>query len=521
MNPSPRLLLVLAGVSLAAPTFAQSAPTRGASAERDKKTPARPAAAPSAPAGAGQPAQGAAGSTAPGSAGQPAQGSAGHAASTPLRPAVSRVVDAIARALLPAGRAAVVVTAPLVSDAAAPRGAQLTALLAAQLAGRLGEGTQARVEPAALSAARATAAGAPWLVHLGVEIAVGKLRVTADVYPVPRTVWARIRDPEPGPVAHAYAEASLDAEVRSFLAPVSLTAALSVERARNFESDVVALACGDVNGDGGPEIVSVSRRRVSLLRLSGGKVVPLLSRSWADLVGVHPTPWREPVGFATLVTREQGGDELPGFVDVGLTDRARSVRFDGALQVLAELPGLAVPDGGGSACTRVGGLSVSGALARCVAEDPAPASATVGGQYDALASARLLSSSGEPLLVWAGRERGALELRDSSGRRQVLSSAGAQIALGDLDQDGEPEVLASLDVQNAIDDAVVVWSWPRRAQGRPKGGASAVAQGDDRLQEALRLPAPAGVHAVAVCPPDGPGRAPFVVATSDEIWVVR
>ena len=39
--------------------------------------------------------------------------------------------------------------------------------------------------------------------------------------------------------------------------------------------------------------------------------------------------------------------------------------------------------------------------------------------------------------------------------------------------------------------------------------------------ETLRLPAPAGVSAIAVCPPDSAGRAPFVVATADEIWVVR
>ena len=38
-----------------------------------------------------------------------------------------------------------------------------------------------------------------------------------------------------------------------------------------------------------------------------------------------------------------------------------------------------------------------------------------------------------------------------------------------------------------------------------------------RLREQMKLPAAAGVRALAVCPPDGPGRAPFVVATTDEI----
>jgi hypothetical protein len=394
-----------------------------------------------------------------------------------------------------------------VSDAPAPRAAQLTASLAAQLAGRLGAGAKPRGEPSSLPIAREAARNEPALVHLLVEVAGGKLRVTADVYPVPRTVWARIRDPEPGPVAHAFAEAAIDAEVRTFLAPVPLVSA-AIERAKNFEGDVVALACGDIDADGAPEIVSVSRRRVTLLRLRAGRVVPLVSRSWPDLAGVHPTPLREPIAFATLVQRELRGELLPPVADVGLTDRARSVRLDGKLDVAAELPGLAIPDGGGTACTKLWGLSVSGPVGPCSAGDPAPASASVGGQYDAIASARLMSPRGQPFSVWAGRERGALELRDDTGRKQIAGAVGAQLAVGDLDQDGEPEILASLDVQNALEDGVVVWSWRRSG----KGG---------KPREVLRLPAPAGVRALAVCPPDGPGRAPFAVATADEIWVVR
>src|SRR5262249_10519698 len=140
------------------------------------------------------------------------------------------------------------------------------------------------------------------LVYLGVSIAGGELRVTADLYPVPGTVWSRLRDPSPGPRMHAFASAPIDAEVRTFLPPIPLVTA-TVERGKNFESDVLALACGDLDHDGALEIVSMSRRRVTTLRLQGGRVQVIASRNWPDLAGVAPAPLREPIGFATIVER--------------------------------------------------------------------------------------------------------------------------------------------------------------------------------------------------------------------------
>jgi hypothetical protein len=433
------------------------------------------------------------------------------------QPAIARIAESLARDLEQARAPALVIAAPLVSDTLAPRGQQLAVSLATQLAGRRGKGSRAHTEPAALGPAREAAQNERAFVHLAVEIAAGQLRVTADVFPVPRTVWARIRDPEPGPIAHAFAQAPIDAEVRSFLAPIPLSA-VTVARARNFEGDVVALACGDVDQDGALEIVSVSRRRVTTLRLRDGKVLPLLSRNWPDLVGVHPAPLREPIGFATIALRAasispDAGETDPGalhaFVDVGLTDRARSVRLDAKLKLVSTMGGVAVPDGDGTACTRTSNLVITGPVGPCATGDPLTRSASVGGQYDAFASASLFTTRGEPFTVWAGREQRLLELRDDSGRKQILDPAGAQLAVGDLDQDGQPEIITSLDVHNPLEDAVVVRAWSRTASPAVKP------------REIARLPAAAGVHAITVCPPDGPGRAPFAVATADEIWVVR
>ncbi len=424
------------------------------------------------------------------------------------KPAMAHIAESLARDLAQAAPRAVVVAGPPITDTPAPRARELAVALAAQLAGKRGAGSRAHPEALTLASARGAPRGEPALVWLRVEIAGGVLRVSADVFAVPGTVWARLRDPEPAPTAHAFAQAPLDAEVRSFLPPVPLTAFAPV-RAKNFEGDVVALACGDIDEDGAPEIVSVSRRRVTTLRLRAARVLPLLSRSWPDLAGVHPSPLREPIALASVV--DAAGPDGGALIDVGLSDRAQSVRLDGALRVVGAFAGMAVPDGDASACTRLPALTVTGPLAACTPGDPAPIAASIGGQYDAFASARLVSPRGESFRVWAGRERGVVELRDDAGHRQTIDGAGAQLAVGDLDQDGEPEVLSSLDVLEPRQDAVVVRSWTRGKAGAPS----------PRPREVARLPAAAGVQALAVCPPDGPGRAAFVVATADEIWVVR
>lgn len=436
------------------------------------------------------------------------------------RPALSRISEALAQQLERAKPGSLVVAAPLVSDVSAPKGAALVVSIAAQLAGRRGQGTWALGTPAELDEARRLSRSEGGFIFIKTELSAGKLNVTADAYPISKSVWARVRNPEPGPIDHAFESAPIDAEVRSFLAPVPLVS-VTAQRSKNFESDVVAMACGDLDDDGSLEVVSVSRRRVSTVRFVNGKVVPIQSRSWPELSPVHPTPLREPIGFATLAPRAAFEPSPAGanssewiehtYVDVALTDRARALRLDSKLQTVASFSQMAIPEGEGTACVRNWGLVLTGAVGPCAPTDPIPRLATVGGQYDAIASAELVSPDGQAYTVWVGRERGVLELRDSLGNRAVIDTAGAQLAVGDLDQDGEPEIISSVDTLNPMEDAVIVRTWQRAAQAK-----------DGKIKERFRMPAAAGVRALSICEPDeNAGRTPFVVATADEIWVVR
>jgi len=226
--------------------------------------------------------------------------------------AVEVVAQEAAQGIAQTPAASVVVAAPLVSDQPAPRGDDLALRVAALVAGKLGAGAHAHAQAAQLGTARALAGRASALVFVQTEISKGDLRTTIDVYPSMANAWDRIRNPIPAPTGHAFSTAKIDAEVRSFLAPLVLEQA-SVRKARHDEGDVIAVACGDVDGDGGDEIVLVSRTRVALGRVRGGRFVAERTAPWSALAPRAPVPVREALAGAVVTA---------GAVDVGLTDRA-------------------------------------------------------------------------------------------------------------------------------------------------------------------------------------------------------
>ncbi len=408
--------------------------------------------------------------------------------------ALGEIACELAGALGPAAKSALVVTGPLATDLEPKDAERLVSRLATLVTGALGPAARVADRPATLAEARRQAQHSGTLLYLSVRLGRDRLEVSADLYPVARRFWQRVKNPAPGASAHAFASRALDAEIRSFLPPVPLVAR-KVDKAQGMDPDVVALACGDADGDGSNELVVVGRRRISVGRIRAQQFRVEKSVGWSDLVPVAPAPLREPVSSAWVVR--------PGVIEVGSSDRAEAVRLDASLAKTAALGRILPWPGGG--CARIDGSFVADGGQPCGGGEQ-PRVAAFESPLDALAGATLTQPDGARRWVRVGRSAKdqSLSLQDSAGAKLLLERAGAQVAVGDLDGDGTTELVASLDTLEPKDDAVVVYT--------ASGG---------RLEEKWRVPVASGVRALAICPFEGSGIAPIGIGTGDGLWIVR
>jgi hypothetical protein len=397
---------------------------------------------------------------------------------------------------------ALVVAAPLESDVAplANRGDELALRVASLVAGKIA-GAHVAPHASPLEEARAKASRSAELVYVTVQIMKSQMRVTVDVYPVVRNVWDRARLPPPPPVAHAYAAAPIDAEVRAFFPsiPLELT---SIHKATHGEGDVVAAACGDIDGDGEAEILLATRDHVSLGRVRSGKVAIERSVSFAALAKRAPVPLREPLAGASI--------EL-GRALVGISDRG-GVSLDESLGAAHALAG--IPFGAGICAPIAPSRSAfEGPGVSCDADAPPPNQNTresfdhqrdSAGAFDAASAFDLVSQSGTEAMAIATREGGKIRLRVGGAERASFDGAGAQVAVLDANLDGAPEIAFSNDVQENANDAITIVTIEEK-------GPRVLA----------RLPAPNGVRALAACPSQNGGGAELVAVVGNEVWIVR
>lgn len=488
-----------------------------ASAQAPEKTPEKktPAAAPEKPEKK---------APAPATPAAPAPAAATTTAATPAplhAGAILHVAHEIAQGIgqIPAG--AIVVASAIVSDIPAPKGEELAVRIAAQVAGRIGV-AKAHPQAAPLAVARGLSGRAASLVYLQLEIVKGELRVTADLYPVVSNGWERLRNPVPGPRAHAFAMAPLDAEIRGFLVPVLLEQT-SLHKAKHEEGEVLAIGCGDIDGDGGLELVLVTRARVAVAKVRGGKLVVVRAAAWSTIASRSPVPMRDPLASVLVSPPGHRGEIL-----VGTSDRG-GVAIDAALVARRQLTGLPVIGGDGEACTApsaetsafegnalpcdlpvapkpAAGTAAKTAPAKPV--EPVPVFVPPATRYDAVAALDAVARDGSVAQIVAVREPGGklrLRRQDAGNPKPIeatLDGAGAQLALVDLDLDGVPEVITTSD---GPDDLVLVSTFTKSGQLTPR----------------LRFPAREGVRAIGVCPPEEKGLPGLVAVVGSEVWLVR
>lgn len=340
-----------------------------------------------------------------------------------------------------------------------------------------------RVQSVVAAALGASSGRSKLRIELSVEKAGGTLRVRAELRRA-LGLWQRLRHDRPQSEARAFAEVPLDAELRALIPPPPLVVSETL-KVKAPDRGVVALACGPLAADGGQELVLVSRSFVRVGRIQGRAFVERAKAAWSALSPVAASPLREPLASAEITAE--------GRLRVGLSDRRDGLALNADLSVAERYEGLLpVP---GSQCAARSGLGLAAQLTSCAA--PRPSAAATTPTLDALAGV-----TGH----WLGR---ALETSSlfSAPRGLAVPAArvGAQLALGDADNDGALELLYSADTLQAEKDrlALVTFALPGKAVPR------------------FELAVP-GISAVAICQRrEGPGMAPLVVATNDELWLLR
>jgi len=409
--------------------------------------------------------------------------------------AIGRSACRLAESLSGQTDSALVVAATASGDDRVAVPSAISERLAQLVATRLGGTAQSKKEQLTLAQAQSTAVPARGLVYLTVSLYRDRLDVSADLFAGAGRFWQRVKSPGFKLKAHAFTTAPLDPELRALFPAIPLVIT-RVDKAQMAERDVLALACGDLRGDGSNEIAAVGRRRVQIGRLEHGRFAARVSLNWADNSPIAPNPLREPIASSAVPE--------PGRLWVGLSDRADSLDLSGTLQVQRRWHALMPWPGSG--CTRRSGIGYEGKARACPGSPPV-AEIDFGTAIDAFDSRALTDRSGQVHTLRVARPVGADFARalDSLHPEVVVPNVGAQLAVGDLDLDGLPEIVTSSPTLDRRADQLLVRTLTDNGQ----------------LRERLRVPVPSGIDALAICPSDGRAMAPLALATGDGIWLLR
>lgn len=396
---------------------------------------------------------------------------------------------------IPLSQPTLVVSGKPSADAPIADPSRLAGRIAEVVAQGVGHGAQGHPVATSLGSAQLAAAKLGALLYLEPEIVDGKLRVVANLYSIARSFWDRVRDPHPSASDHAFAERALDPEIRSFFATIPLVASTTTT-ASPPERAPVALACNDIDEDGSPEVTFVGRRRIAVGRFRAGRFVANQERAWSELSPVAPSPLREPIAGVQFL-------EGKG-LEVGLSDRAHFVLLNGRLELVDKAPAR-IPVAG--SCLEISGHQLGTKFVKCLPGDPTPRERSLDRVDGVVASTALLSAQGTYttyVAVYDARND-AISIESQGKTLARVEHTGGQVALADLDGDGNPEVLTTGATLDADEDRLRVHTL----------GA------DGTLNPRLELAVPDGITALAACTPNTASMAPIIVGTRKRLWVIQ
>lgn len=348
---------------------------------------------------------------------------------------------------------------------------------------------------------RARQASLP-LVLLSPAIKSGELFLDVTVTKWPLKFWRRALAPEG--VRTEALRVRVGAESLRHLFPVAKDVVTGSSIVKSPLSAPVAIACGDIDGDGQRDLAVVGRHLIVLGELYPDSFKEKARQTWQDLSAVHGAPLRAPLAAARIER---------GLLTVGLSDRTHTVHLGSALQVVGKSPrGYPLPGGRCLSFFPAGGLGREFDCQlplKSVTAPPAPSPRAGEQLLDAYSNSTHQPKTGifgsVTTSLTLGSSVAAIELALPSEQlvQLTLPGTGSALVSGDLDGNGTVEIISSSDSPPDSKDRLRVHT---------------VRAG--KLEKLAEIETSA-IAALALCPFDGENPLTLVMATAEELWILK